>query len=86
MLMSLSLLQPIIDKPGCNRVRVPGKLVAYTLGESRVLRSVKTEVKARDTGRAKRISREDVERLSLGQPTRKKRYGSKTRNRVTATT
>eukprot|EP00566_Odontella_aurita_P011276 CAMPEP_0113556824 /NCGR_PEP_ID=MMETSP0015_2-20120614/17458_1 /TAXON_ID=2838 /ORGANISM="Odontella" /LENGTH=412 /DNA_ID=CAMNT_0000458197 /DNA_START=235 /DNA_END=1473 /DNA_ORIENTATION=- /assembly_acc=CAM_ASM_000160 len=71
-------VEPIIDKPGRNRVRVPGKLVAYTLGESRVLRKVKDEVKAekKDT-HAERITRDDVERLSRGQPAKKKRYGDK---------
>lgn len=63
-------VEEIIDKPGCNRVRVPEKLVAYTVGAAKKTRDGKKNT-------LRRVSRDDVERLSRGQPAKKRGYGSR---------
>jgi len=63
-------VEPIQDLAGRNRVRVPGKMVAYVIGEVKKTRSGKPN-------NLRRISRDDVDRLSRGQPSKKKGYGSR---------
>lgn len=52
------------------RVRVPEGLVTYTVGESKKTRGGQTNT-------LRRISKDDVVRLSRGQPAKKKGYGSR---------
>lgn len=61
-------VRPIKDE-GRNRVRVPGKLVAYVVGEEKSRRGKPNPLR--------RISREDVERLSRGQNAARRGYGSR---------
>lgn len=53
-----------------NRVRVPGKMVAYACGELKRTRDGRVN-------NLRRISRDDVERLSRGQPSKNRGYGSR---------
>jgi hypothetical protein len=52
------------------RVRVPEHLLAYTLGKVKRVREGKPNT-------LRRISKDDVERLSRGQPAKKRGYGSR---------
>jgi hypothetical protein len=52
------------------RVRVPEQLLAYTLGKVKRVREGKPNT-------LRRISKDDVERLSRGQPAKKRGYGSR---------
>jgi len=58
------------DDPKAGRVRVPESLVDFVLGGKKTLRSGQTST-------LRRISRDDVDRLSRGQPSKKKGYGSR---------
>jgi hypothetical protein len=63
-------VQEIRDHPGRARVSVPERMVAYVSGAAKKVRGGKTN-------QLRRISRDDVERLSRGQPSKKKGYGSR---------
>ncbi|GKY93683.1 hypothetical protein MPSEU_000335500 [Mayamaea pseudoterrestris] len=67
-------VQPIVDHPINGRVRVPEKLVAFCCGP--VKSSTRQPHNTKDTS-LRRISRDDVERLSRGQPSKRKGYGSR---------
>jgi hypothetical protein len=63
-------VERIMDIPGRNRVLVPERMVSYVIGAVKKTRSGKPST-------LRRISRDDVERLSRGQPSKKKGYGSR---------
>lgn len=63
-------MEPIIDLPGQNRVRVPERMVSYVIGAVKKTRSGKPND-------LRRISKDDVDRLSRGQPSKKKGFGSR---------
>eukprot|EP00978_Attheya_sp_CCMP212_P041755 scaffold243667_cov44-Attheya_sp.AAC.1 len=63
-------VEEIKDDVKKNRVRVPEKIVAYTVGKPK-----KTRDGSKNTLR--RISRDDIDRLSQGQPAKKKSNGSR---------
>jgi hypothetical protein len=63
-------VEPIIDLPGQNRVRVPERMVTYVIGAVKKTRSGKPND-------LRRISKDDVDRLSRGQPSKKKGFGSR---------
>jgi hypothetical protein len=63
-------VEPIIDMPGRNRVLVPERMVSYVCGAVIKTRSGKPN-------NLRRISRDDVDRLSRGQPSKKKGFGSR---------
>lgn len=63
-------VESIRDDPKGGRVRVPESLVEYVLGQSKKTRNGTTNT-------LRRISRDDVERLSRGQPSKHKGYGSR---------
>lgn len=63
-------VEEIRDLHKHKRVRVPGKMVAYACGEPKKTRDGKTN-------HLRRISRDDVERLSRGQPSKNRGYGSR---------
>jgi hypothetical protein len=65
-------VEPIMDLPGQNRVRVPERMVNYVIGTVKKTRSGKPL-----TNGLRRISKDDVDRLSRGQPSKKKGYGSR---------
>jgi hypothetical protein len=56
--------------PGRNRVRVPERMVSYVSGAVKKTRSGKPND-------LRRISKDDVDRLSRGQPSKKKGFGSR---------
>jgi len=60
----------IRDHPKMGRVRVPEQLVEYVSGQIKKTRSGEQNT-------LRRISRDDVDRLSRGQPSKKKGYGSR---------
>jgi hypothetical protein len=63
-------VEGVRDFDNRNRVRVPGKMVAYACGELKKTRDGRIN-------NLRRISRDDVERLSRGQPSKNKGYGSR---------
>ena len=63
-------VEPIRDHPKMGRVKVPERMVHFVSGATKKTRSGKTND-------LRRISRDDVERLSKGQPSKKKGYGSR---------
>ena len=63
-------VEQVRDFDNRNRVRVPGKMVAFACGELKKTRDGRIN-------NLRRISRDDVERLSRGQPSKKKGYGSR---------
>lgn len=63
-------VEPIRDIPGRARVRIPERMVSFVSGEVKKTRNGKTNI-------MRRISRDDVDRLSRGQPSKKKGYGSR---------
>ena len=63
-------VEEIRDTPHQKRVRVPGKMVAYACGEAKRTRDGRVN-------NLRRISRDDVERLSRGQPSKTRGYGSR---------
>lgn len=65
-------VQPIIDHPTYGRVRVPEKFVAFVCGP--VKRASRSYTKDKSL---RRVSRDDVDRLSRGQPSKKKGFGSR---------
>mmetsp|Transcript_31828 Transcript_31828/g.42429 ORF Transcript_31828/g.42429 Transcript_31828/m.42429 type:complete len:329 (+) Transcript_31828:752-1738(+) len=71
-------VEPITDKPGINRVRVPEKIVAYTVGTIKKTRGGQLNKMRRNTheGKHKRLSREDIEKLNLGRNSRRKNRDS----------
>jgi hypothetical protein len=62
-------VQDIIDHPERGRVKVPEKLVAYVSGQDKRTRKGQINI-------LRRISKDDVDRLSRGESTKKK-YGSR---------
>lgn len=63
-------VEEIRDFHDRNRVRVPGKMVAFACGELKKTRNGRIN-------NLRRISRDDVERLSRGQPSKTRGYGSR---------
>jgi len=63
-------VEEVRDFDNRNRVRVPGKMVAFACGEPKKTRDGRTN-------NLRRISRDDVERLSRGQPSKNRGYGSR---------
>ena len=63
-------VEEIQDNPKYGRVRVPERMVAYVIGAA-------TKGPNGSQNGLRRISRDDVERLSRGQPAKKKGYGSR---------
>jgi len=63
-------VEEIRDKPGIGRVKVPERMVTYVSGAPK-------KTRGGNRNGLRRISRDDVERLSRGQPSKKKGYGSR---------
>lgn len=63
-------VESIRDDYSSRRVRVPERMVEYVSGIAKKTRSGKTN-------ELRRISRDDVDRLSRGQPSKRKGYGSR---------
>lgn len=66
--------RPLKVEPILRPVRVPGKLVAYTLGPVKKTPAFDAQSSIQPL---RRISRDDVLRLSRGQPSKTKGYGSR---------
>eukprot|EP00565_Helicotheca_tamesis_P002210 CAMPEP_0185734060 /NCGR_PEP_ID=MMETSP1171-20130828/21278_1 /TAXON_ID=374046 /ORGANISM="Helicotheca tamensis, Strain CCMP826" /LENGTH=484 /DNA_ID=CAMNT_0028403953 /DNA_START=34 /DNA_END=1486 /DNA_ORIENTATION=+ len=65
-------VEPIRDRPGHNRVRVPEKIVAYTVGNVKKTRGGKLNKMRASTHSGRRVSKGDMERLNQGRNKRRK--------------
>lgn len=63
-------VEAIRDHPSYGRVRIPERLAEYVTGAAKKTKDGKVN-------ELRRISRDDVDRLSRGQPSKKKGYGSR---------
>ena len=67
-------VEPIKDHPTAGRVRLPERMISYVSGP---VKKSFSNSNNKPLNSLRRISRDDVERLSRGQPAKKKGYGSR---------
>jgi hypothetical protein len=71
-------VEEVKDSPKTGeRVNIPGKLVAYVTGSKALLNEMRKRHTTTANNKLQRISRDDVERLSRGQASKQRGYGSR---------